>query len=220
MSNNTAFLAGCAVTGVVALLLLKLDFGFSDRSLVIAPRLTNPQDSQTSPTPPPPPQPLQAPGSDLNQLQRGLERQQLTTEQLKTQLERQLLAGEQLKMQFEQQRMHSENLSAQLQQQQLLVATLNDRLARSNSEVCNNGGSFQVGLLGFIAGMVVVLAVGGGVVVLGTIALLSQPQRRSSSFEQTPFETVDIPPPYGFYSPPTEFLPPPRPLPMKSKRQR
>lgn len=210
MKNTTAFLGGCAVTGVLALLFFKgcFNFGFGPWGGLGANLATPPERGESLPLVPVPP----PPGSPSNpnnfeQLNHQLALQQANTEELKKNLEQQRLLIEQLRSSLEQQRIQSERLTIQLQEQQRAMESL--RLDQRNPRLdrYEQVAMFQTNLLWAIAGVVLVLVIGGGIMILGAIAVLMQPSRRYPYRSQA-FDPSHFSPPYSFYQPYTDFLPP------------
>ncbi len=207
MKNTTAFLGGCAVTGVLALLLFKGCFNFGGRSLgYLGSNLGSPPDPGESlplvPVPPPPGSP-----NNLDQWTNQLVLQQASTDELKKNLEQQRLLIEQLRSSLEEQKIQTERLTMQLQEQQRAIESL--RLDQRNPRLdrYEQAAMFQTNLLWAIAGVVLVLAIGGSIILVGVIALLMQPNRRYPYRSQA-FDPSDFSPPYSFYQPYTDFLPP------------
>lgn len=175
MSNTTAFLSGCAITGVAAVLLL--GGGFAVGQYRGAPLGTAPNSVQMLPavpdaTPiPVPPYPTGLPDSGDPQLVRDLEQQRSETTALKSQVE-------DLKRQVEQQRIDMQRLTVQIQAQQ---DTLNSIAARADrGDALGSSGQSQTLLMGAVGfGFLVVLG-GGGALLIGVIVLFIQSQRRSN----------------------------------------
>lgn len=207
MKNTTAFLGGCAVTGVLALLLFKGCFNFGFGSLAgLGSNLGSPPGAGESlplvPVPPPPGSP-----NNLDQWNNQLVLQQASTDELKKNLEQQRLLIEQLRSSLEEQKIQTERLTMQLQEQQRAMESL--RLDQRNPRLdrYEQAAMFQTNLLWAIAGVVLVLAIGGSIIVVGVIALLMQPSRRYPYRSQA-FDPSHFSPPYSFYQPYTDFLPP------------
>ena len=208
MSDTTAFLSGCAITGVAAVLMLGGGFAVGQyrnnsppNSLPTVPVQSLPTlPNAASPIPVPPPYPNSFPGSSNDpQLLRDLEQQRGETTALKSQVE-------DLKAQIEQQRTEMQRLTAQLQAQQDTLTTLATRPERGGGSL-NGSGQSQTLLMGVVGfGFIVVLA-GGGAILIGVIVLIMQSQRRSSN---RPVQVIHpVPPTYAFSD--QEFLPPMRP---------
>lgn len=209
MSDTTAFLSGCAITGVAAVLLLGGGLAVGQYRntppgvLPTAPGQTLPPVPQTTASPlPVPPYPISAPDSNDSQLSRDLEQQRTEAAALKSQVE-------DLKGQVEQQRTEMQRLTAQIQAQQ---DTLNSIAARSDrGDAISASGQSQTLLMGAVGfGFLVVLG-GGGALLIGVIVLLVQSQRRSN---RTMHVIHPVQPTYSFSD--QELLPPP----MRQRRPR
>lgn len=210
MSDTTAFLAGCAVSGVVALLLFKS--GLCNDLPPFYPRRDQPDaPSGINPVPqnPSPPSAMAPGGNASSQLDNKLEQQKTNTQQLATQLELQKAATEHLKTELERQRLDTERLMLQLQEQQRTIVTLSAGQARPVPAPFQQQANFHSGILWAIGGMVIILVgIGGGIVIVCAIALLRQPQR-SSGYTRTIEEPMNLPWPYTVPRGYTHFLPPP-----------
>ncbi len=208
MKNTTAFLGGCAVTGVLALFLFKgcFSFGLGPLGIIRSSFGSPPGDGDPlSPLPVPNP-PMDSP-NNFDRLNNELEAQQASSEQLKTNLEQQNLTIEQLRSNLEQQKIQSERLTMQLQEQQRAIDNLRLEQTRPRFDRYEQAAMFQSNLLWAIVGVVLVIAIGGSIIVVGAIALLMQPNRRYNYRAQA-FDPSNFSPPYSFYQPYTDFLPP------------
>ncbi|NJN85418.1 MAG: hypothetical protein HC881_02730 [Leptolyngbyaceae cyanobacterium SL_7_1] len=193
-SDSTAFLAGCAITGVAAVLLL--------RGGLLA---EQPRSSPSLSSPPA----LSAPASNPSimglspqqewRTEQQIEEQRILTQDLKAQLDRQRTETDALKTELERQRSETDQLVAQMQQQletqQRLIDTINvqqqigtadrDRVAdqlraiepRANYST-DQPIRLQSTLLWAVGVTLIVIALGGGVVLIVLIVLLAQSQRR------------------------------------------
>ncbi len=183
MSETTAFLAGTAIAGVSALLLLKGGLGMSQPS----PYDLRPPSLPSALSPATPAQPLAPQPWSQNQdelLRAQLKQQETLTTQLRSQLEQQEAVVTQLRSQLDQQRNDSDRVVAQLQDQQRSV----DRLSLQQGLPNNNGGavlaaqnpqnSSQVVVLWAIAGVFLLVVAVGGVLLLVVVVLASQSSRR------------------------------------------
>lgn len=200
MSNTTAFLSGCAITGVAAVLLLGGGFAVGQYRNG-APIGTLPNPVQTLPavpdaTPiPVPPYPTGLPETSSDpQIARDLEQQRSEATALKSQVE-------DLKRQIEQQRTDMQRLTVQMQAQQ---DTLNSIAARADrNDAIGGSGQSQTLLMGAVGfGFLVVLG-GGGALLIGVVVLLIQSQRRSN---RTMHVIHPVQPTYSFND--QELLPP------------
>jgi hypothetical protein len=200
MSNTTAFLSGCAITGVAAVLLL--GGGFAVGQYRTALPGTSPNSVQTLPAVPETATPIPVPpypsslaeASSDPQLTRDLDQQRSEVTALKTQVE-------DLKRQVEQQRNDMQRLTVQIQAQQ---DTLNTIAARTDrSDPLASSGQSQTLLMGAVGfGFLVVLG-GGGALLIGVIVLLVQSQRRSN---RTMHVIHPVQPTYSFSD--QDLLPP------------
>ena len=208
MSDTTAFLAGCAVSGVVALLLFK--GGLCNDLPPFYPRRDQPDAPSTIPVPqgPAPTSPMAPGGNASSELDNKLEQQKTNTQQLATQLELQKAATEHLKTELQRQRLDTERLMLQLQEQQRMVVTMNAQQARPIAAPFQQQANFNSGIFWAIGGMVIILVVvGGGVAIVCAIALIVQPQR--STYTRTIEEPINLPWPYTVPRGYAQFLPPP-----------
>ncbi len=211
MSETTAFLAGTAIAGVSALLLLKGGFGLGQPGAYgIAP---NPPAALPSATT----APLQTSNlpdpwaQNQNELLRAqLEQQKTLTTQLRSQLEQQESMAEQLQNQLEQQRNQSDRVVAQLNDQQRSVdrLTLQQGLPNGGRGVTlpnqGNQGSVQTVLLWAVGGVFLLVVVGGGALLLLVVVLASQPSRRQRPSQNYILHTQAPPDPYYPPSPPPQ----------------
>jgi hypothetical protein len=200
-SDTTAFLAGCAITGVAAVLLLRGGFLEPSRgSSAIQP--TQPSVSALSSSAPAPSPSATSQQSENDwQFERDLEQQKAITEDLKNQLERQTSETDELKTQLEEQISDTEKLVFQLQQQveaqqqiidemtvQQKISTAdqsrtNEQLrwaeqSRAANTSIERTSGFQTAVLWAAGVTVLIVAIGGGVLLIVVIILLVQSQRR------------------------------------------
>jgi hypothetical protein len=195
MSGDTAaFLAGCAVTGVAALLLAKGDFANGQPGALQPVQSVMP--SLATPTPAP------STSSDrLEDVQRGwqvqtkleqqqdvarelsdqLKSQQGLADDLKSQVAKQQSESEDLKSQLDKQQRNTEMLIAQLQEQQRVidkvVATSQARPLELSNRPSDNGGNVQTLVLAVGAVILVVIVV-GTIVLVGVVLLVALSRRR------------------------------------------
>lgn len=208
MSETSAFLAGSAVAGVAALLVLKGGFSLSQPEV---PPLYN---SSGTPTAIAPQGGSQTFGDQVSEqteraadLQKQLESQQKLTEELKAQLEKQRETTEDLKSQLESQRLEAERVIDQVktQQRSMDILTLQQALPdQSTSDllttlrVNEQSRSTQVIMLWGLGGIIVVLVVGGGLI-LGSLVILLVQQRKNSQQVPPPqpqTQPLSLPIPY------------------------
>lgn len=202
MSDTTAFLSGCAITGVAAVLLLGGGLAVGQYrtssppgTLPSVPIQTLPATPETAaPIPVPPPYSTGLPASgDTSELSRDLEQQRSEATALKSQVE-------DLKGQIEQQRNEMQRLTAQIQAQQETINAIAARPDRSEPLGSGQSQTLLMGAIGF--GFLVILG-GGGAVLIGVIVLLIQSQRRSN---RTMHVIHPVQPTYSFSD--QELLPP------------
>ncbi|MBD2058223.1 hypothetical protein H6F88_19830 [Oculatella sp. FACHB-28] len=202
MSDTTAFLAGCAVTGFAAVLLLRAGLPFSSPTeMQSSPAVTE----QQSPLPVPP----SASGlgdSDSSQLQRELDRQRAIADALEDKLDDQETTITRLESRLQNQEDEIEQVLAQLQEQQQSVADITTRRADESSLDQN---SSQSGVLWMVGGLVLVLIVGGSVVFICVIIVLLLPQRQPPRNTTHIIHQPNIPPSYPYVE--QQFLPPAQP---------
>ncbi len=194
--NSMAFLAGGAFAGIAVLLLLKGGVNPSQANLQpIAQQ--SPLAVQPAATVPPGMAPSAQYGSSYP------EQQRLMDDRLKYQLEQQRAETEQLKTQVRNQQMVIDSLTSQAQ-----ANTLNPQIKPAQQVLMpaeQSSNPMLTGVLWALGGAAVTL--GGGIFVVGTLALFSQQQRGR--------RTVQVIHPLNTY-PPTlqssrrrsEFLPP------------
>ena len=207
MSETTAFLAGSAVAGVAALLMLKSGGLSLSQPEVLQPYAQTPSTFVT-------PAPLVGPtlpdngNPELEALLRNqLDTNKGATDELKLQLEQQRFLTEQLKLQLEQQRDTTAQLKAQLedqrreatgvidrlrdQQRSMDMLTLQQALPREEDPSLleqaqvlqtiqnrDSASSAQVVTLWALGGILLILILGGGVILVSVIVILIQQQRK------------------------------------------
>ena len=203
MSDTTAFLAGCAVTGFAAVFLLRVGLPFD--SPQSEPVQSSPAITQQSPLPvPPSASEFESEGS--SQLRRELERQQAIAQALEDKLDDQESTIEKLESRLQDQETEVEKMTAQLQQQQQTIEDITVR--RANDSLEQN--SPQSGVLWMMGGLVLVLIVGGSVVFICVIIVLLLPQRQPPrNTTHIIHQPPNIPPSYPYVE--QQFLPPAQP---------
>ncbi len=195
MSGDTAaFLAGCAVTGVAALLLAKGDFA-SGQTGTLQPIQSVMPSSVATPTP------ASTSSSDrLEDVQRGwqvqtkleqqqdvardlsdqLKSQQSLADDLKGQVAKQQSESEELKSQLDKQQRNTETLIAQLQEQQRVIdkvaATSQARPLELSSRPSDNGNVQMIVLA--IGAVILVVIVVSTIVLVGVVLLVATSRRR------------------------------------------
>ncbi len=211
MSDTTAYLAGCATTGVAALVLLVARMGMVGTDASSANHLGDrlARIEATSPN-------LQAntqANTQANQqmefeLRSELAKQRELTQKLEDQLNKQSSLSSSLEAQIKAQETKNQDLLTKVQTYQRSVEDLElqDKIAAASEPSTRNAGpSASVIWLG--AGVVIVLILGGGGLILCAIILILQSQRRSNRPAPMP-PPIPMPPaaPYRYYD--QSFLPP------------
>ena len=214
MADTAAFLAGCAVTGVAALFLLKNDLAISQPRVLQSP-LVEPvvAPSQTSGV-------FQDPGQGWKlqtqvEQQQGIARdltdqfrkQQSDTQDIKSQLEKQQSQSEDLRTQLEKQQRNTEQLIAQLQEQQRLIDKVADQKQVDPTALLRNdqsSGQIQTALwIG--GGVILIILMGGGIVLIGVIVVVMMSSRRRQT--RTVHVVHPVPTPYNFAEQPQLLSP-------------
>ena len=199
MSDTAAFLAGCAVTGVAVLFVMRNDFANSQTR--VPPSLQTPpvvSEIPNTPTPSPSSNSSQDDGrnyrleTEVDQqrnlsrdLSDQLRRQQDRTEDLRTQLERQQQQTEDLKSKLDKQERNTELLILQIQEQQRLLERLSDQPVPTHLpmiETTDKSNSVDVPALitGAVGVVVVVIVAGGGLILFAIIVIVLLSSRRRS----------------------------------------
>ncbi len=210
--TTTAFLAGTAVAGVSALLLIKGGFSLGQpvTQMPVGMTPTQPQVISQVPAPAPPitttipalsPELLAQAGGE--QVRSQFAAQQQVIDQLKTQLEQQRVLATQLQTQLESQRIESQRVANQIQDQKrdqdvraLLQANgVGAPAAQAQSQ------NIQVIMLWAVGGVFLLLIVGGGVMLL-TVVLMSQQSSSRRGNGKTNYIVQPLPMPAPSYNPP------------------
>lgn len=193
MSDTTAFLTGCAVTGIAAVLLGSgLAASQYRNSAPLQPLPATPE----LPPVPVPANPLESQTSDrVIELEQDLEQQQAETEDLRAQLDKQ--------------QADLQRLSAQLQEQQRVMSEMAVQMdtlvaQRDRAADLEQPTRFQTLTLTAIGVTLLIVVAGGGIILIGIIILLMQSQRRPSRSMQI---VHPVQPSYTF--PEQDFLTPP-----------
>lgn len=236
MSDTAAFLAGCAVTGVAVLFVMRSNGAAGDPKTASSWQSPSPTPTMQST---PLPVPL-SPNSDRDdgigyRLENKLDRQQDLSRDLSDQLQRQqdrtedmrtLLAQQQqetqnLKNELMRQQKNTEVLISQLQDQQRLLDRIADQPTQHSIQPipidtsanlnASNTARIQTFIAGALGVAIVVVVAGGGLVLFAIIivVLLSSRGRQP----RTVHIVHPFPPPYPAF-PPQRMLPPrvrPRP---------
>lgn len=214
MTDTTAFVAGCATTGVAVLVLLLARVGFQTSPPEVPPSSTTPETVV-----PVPQSPIQTVDEGLNEdVKQELDRQRDLTAKLENQLVQQEMLARNLENQLKQQQEETRAVLSQLREYQRSVDTLsfqNGQLAaeRSVQNSTSNTQAIQTTLLWLGGGLLLVIVLGGGVILL-CMVLMSNRRREDRTVPVVyPFQMPVPPAGYRYYE--QEFLPPP---PMRQKR--
>ncbi|NJR65889.1 MAG: hypothetical protein HC772_12120 [Leptolyngbyaceae cyanobacterium CRU_2_3] len=220
MADTAAFLAGCAVTGVAALFLLRNDLTMS-QAMGQARGLTPlPAESATAQVPvqtqpstgifqdPTQQWKLQTQLEQQQGIARDLtgqfQQQQSATQDIKSQLEKQQDQSEDLRSQLEKQQRSTEQLIAQLQEQQRIIDKLADQRQiepaalrqAALQPVEQPPAQFQTTFLWIAGGVLLVILVGGGLMLIGVIVFVITTSRRRQT--RTVHVVHPVPTPYSF----------------------
>jgi hypothetical protein len=198
MSGDTAaFLAGCAVTGVAALLLAKGDFA-NGQTGSLQPMQSIMPSSLATPAPAP-----TLSTDRLEDAQRGwqvqtkleqqqdvardltdqLKSQQTLADDLKNQVAKQQSESEDLKSQLDKQQRNTEMLIAQLQEQQRVIDKVSAAAQARPLELDSRrqpDNSVQTIVLA-VGGVILVVIVVGTIVLVGVVLLVAMSRRRPTS---------------------------------------
>lgn len=214
MSDTTAYLAGCATTGVAALVLLVARVGMvsanpdADRASQLGDRLDRIEAAAT---------PDAGAIADTQstqkldyEIRRELDKQRDLTQKLEDQLTQQETLSGSLETQLKSQEEKTQELLAKIQDYQRSVENLElqDKITAAarpaDTAPSPSGPSASVIWLG--AGVVVVLILGGGGLILCAVLLIVQSQRRSARHAPMPTPVPMPPAGYRYYD--QTFLPP------------
>lgn len=221
MSDTTAFLTGCAVSGVAALFLLRGGIGgglsvpmppgqaqFSAPGLLgeSLPSSESSNLSERANLQSLLKQELKDQRELAEDLKTELEDQQELTEDLKTELEDQQKALAKQQIALEQQQENTKELISQLRDQGDLLQETAGIAQQSSSGILPQNNELQAVLLWSIGGTALIVIVGGGVVLLSVIMLVSRSQKRP---QRSPQIVYPMGPSYMFAEP--EALPPAQP---------
>lgn len=211
MTDTTAFVAGCATTGVAVLVLLLARVGFQSSSSDSVR-----SDSATLDAVVPVPQsPIQTIDEGLSDdIKQELDRQRDLTAKLENQLVQQEMLARNLENQLKQQQEETRAVLSQLREYQRSVDTLslqNGQLVAAQSEQDN--GSIQTTLLWIGGGLLLVMVCGGGAILLCMVLVSGRRREERTVPVVYPFQMPVPPTGYRYYE--QEFLPPP---PVRHKR--
>ncbi|MEL6228754.1 MAG: hypothetical protein AAFR24_02470 [Cyanobacteria bacterium J06627_3] len=210
MTDTTAFVAGCATTGVAVLVLLLARVGFRTSSPDIE------SSAATLETVVPVPQsPVQTIENDISDdIKQDLDRQRELTAKLENQLVQQEMLARNLENQLKQQQEETRAVLSQLREYQRSVDTLslqNGQLVAAQSE--QDTSNVQTTLLWIGGGLVLVMLLGGGMIILCMVLVSGRRREERSVPVVYPFQMPVPPSGYRYYE--QEFLPPP---PVRHKR--
>ncbi|WP_416674614.1 hypothetical protein [Egbenema bharatensis] len=197
MSDTAAFLAGCAVTGVAVLFVMRNDV--VGNSTGVPPTPQSPAITQTPIPVPPSPPGSQEDGrsfrleTELDQ-QRNLSRdltdqirrQQERADELRNQLERQQRQTDDLKSQLERQERNTEILISRMQEQQRIIDRISDQPMQTQlpapADYHSNNSSDHSSLYAIVTGaigvVVLVVVAGGGLVLFAIVIVVLFSTRR------------------------------------------
>ncbi|MEO0538217.1 MAG: hypothetical protein AAF215_30695 [Cyanobacteria bacterium P01_A01_bin.123] len=219
MSDTSSFLAGCATTGMAALLLVLARVTLDESPPVVQSRVPNSGETEIlAPIPvPPPPTPQDLPEGDSSdtrdrreqQLQREIDRQQTLAQRLEDQLEDQELLIRDLENKVERQETDRVDLLARLDDQQRSLDVISDQQRRL-SNLDGQPKDAQTIVVWVGAGFFIAIIGAGGITLIGILIMMSQAPRRTPRNSAAPlmYPPAPMPPPYRYYE--QEFLPPPQ----------
>jgi hypothetical protein len=220
MSDTTAYLAGCATTGVAALVLLVARVGMTSAgpenasSRQLDDRLARIEATAPSAI-------ANAAGSGTppleTEIRRELDKQQLLTKKLEEQLAQQQALSGGLEEQLKTQEDKTKDLLAKIQDYQNSVENLeiDGKIAAASRPATPTSGATPTSLIWLGAGVVVVLVMGGGGLILCAVLLILQSQRRSARPAPMP-PPMPMPPASGYRYYDQTFLPPAQLRPRRS----
>lgn len=208
MTDTTAFVAGCATTGVAVLVLLLARVGFQSSSSADDVR----SDSATLETVMPVPQsPIQTIDEGLSDdIKQELDRQRDLTAKLENQLVQQEMLARNLENQLKQQQEETRAVLSQMREYQRSVDTIslqNGQLVAAQSER-GDTSIIQTTLLWIGGGLLLVLVCGGGAIILCMVLVSGRRREERAVPVVYPFQMPVPPTGYRYYE--QEFLPPPQ----------
>jgi len=212
MSDTTAYLAGCATTGVAALVLLVARVGMvsasaeADDASRLGDRIARIEEATPSRQAIADAQAEQALESEIRQ---ELDKQRELTQKLEEQLTEQETLSQSLEEQLAEQEESTKALLTRMQDYQRSVEDmeLDDKIAAAARPATETNPGPPVSLLWLGAGVVVVLVLGGGGLILCSVLLILQSQSRRNSRHVPMAHPMPMPPAgYRYYDP--SFLPP------------
>jgi hypothetical protein len=214
MSDTAAFIAGCAVTGVAAVLLARGDLAAGQIRSAPTSQPAQTAPTQTvmgtlSPTATDDPNRMWQIESQFRQQQESqgfgeqLKQHQLLAEDFKTQLAKQQTENETLKAQINKQQSSTDLLVAQLQEQQRYIDRITTQEQfRNTFDLSNQSNGWQTAI--FVVGAIVLIVIiGGAGILLVMMVMMWMNNQGSSRRKQT--RTVHVvhpmPTPYGLAHP-------------------
>ncbi len=212
MSDTTAYLAGCATTGVAALVLLVARVGMvsagaeADGATRLGDRVARIEAATPSQQAITDAQSKQALESEIRQ---ELEKQRDLTQKLEEQLTEQEDLSKGLEEQLTEQEEKTKDLLSRIQDYQRSVEDmeLDDKIAAAARPAADSSPRPSASLLWLGAGVVVVLVLGGGGLILCSVLLILQSQNRRTARHVPMAQPMPMPPAgYRYYDP--SFLPP------------
>ncbi len=209
MSDTTAYLAGCATTGVAALVLLVARVGMVSASPETArARQLDDRLARIEATSPAANGNMASPALE-SEIRRELDKQQALTKKLEEQLAQQEALSGGLEAQLKTQEDKTKDLLTKIQDYQNSVESLelDGKIAAASRPAEAANASPPASLIWLGAGVVVVLVMGGGGLILCAVLLILQSQRRAARPAPMP-PPMPMPPAsaYRYYD--QAFLPP------------
>lgn len=177
MSDTTAFLAGCAITGIAAFLLLRGELGMGQTRPIQPTQAATAAPDLTIQTPVPQPPTLMTDYGRESQLQRDLDEQKSITDDLEERLKDQQEATEELQSKLQLQQANTEKLLTQLQEQQRLAMSVPQPLRAA--EVSEQPNRFQSLMFLAFGTMLLVVGLGAGAILIIIIVFMVQSGRRT-----------------------------------------
>lgn len=213
MSDTTAYLAGCATTGVAALVLLVARVGMvsssaeAESAARLGDRIERIETAASSRQATANAQTEQALESEIR---KELDKQRELTQELEDQLAEQESLSQDLEEQLNEQEATTKDLLSRIQDYQRSVEDmeLDDKIAAAARPATETNPGPSTSLLWLGAGVVVVLVLGGGGLILCSVLLIVQAQSRRSARHVPMAHPMPMPPTssYRYYDP--SFLPP------------
>ncbi len=210
MSDTTAYLAGCATTGVAALVLLVARVGMVSANPDARARQLDDRLARIEAT-----TPARANAGDMatqsleSDIRRELDKQQALTQKLEEQLAQQEALSGGLEEQLKTQEDKTKDLLTKIQDYQNSVESLeiDGKIAAASRPADPASSAMPSSLIWLGAGVVVVLVMGGGGLILCAVLLVLQSQRRSARPAPMP-PPMPMPPASGYRYYDQTFLPP------------